>query len=92
MTVPALSTSASKKSSGDSCPMVHFNIQPMERIINFQTHIKISLTDKSATDAETKKALCHRTFNQWHGHVEICAKTMGQNVRILFQNNNNGIL
>lgn len=37
-------------------------------------HIKISLTDKSATDAETKKARATVLLINGNGHVEICAK------------------
>lgn len=37
-------------------------------------HIKISLTDKSATDAETKKACATVLLINGNGHVEICAK------------------
>ena len=37
-------------------------------------HIKISLTDKSAADAETKKARATVLLINGNGHVEICAK------------------
>lgn len=37
-------------------------------------HIKISLSDKSATDAETKKARATVLLINGNGHVEICAK------------------
>lgn len=37
-------------------------------------HIKISLTDESATDAETKKARATVLLINGNGHVEICAK------------------
>ena len=37
-------------------------------------HIKISLTDKSATDAETQKARATVLLINGNGHVEICAK------------------
>ena len=37
-------------------------------------HIKISLTDKSADDAETKKARATVLLINGNGHVEICAK------------------
>lgn len=37
-------------------------------------HIKISLTDKFATDAETKKARATVLLINGNGHVEICAK------------------
>lgn len=37
-------------------------------------YIKISLTDKSATDAETKKARATVLLINGNGHVEICAK------------------
>ncbi len=43
MTVPPSRPQLQKKSGGDSCPMVHLAIQPMARIINFQT-----ATSKSA--------------------------------------------
>lgn len=37
-------------------------------------HIKISLTDKSAANAETKKARATVLLINGNGHVEICAK------------------
>ena len=37
-------------------------------------HIKISLTDKSADDAETKKARATVLLINGNGHIEICAK------------------
>ena len=37
-------------------------------------HIKISLTDESTTDAETKKARATVLLINGNGHVEICAK------------------
>ena len=37
-------------------------------------HIKISLTDRSAADAETKKARATVLLINGNGHVEICTK------------------
>ena len=43
-------------------------------------HIKISLTDKSAADAETKKARATVLLINGNGHVEICAKNDGREI------------
>lgn len=55
-------------------------------------HIKISLTDKSAADAETKKARATVLLINGNGHVEICAKNDGRKICEYSPKNNNGIL
>lgn len=55
-------------------------------------HIKISLTDKSAADAETKKARATVLLINGNGHVEICAKNDGRKMCEYSPKNNNGIL
>ena len=58
----------------------------------FRRPHQISLTDKSATDAETKKARATVLLINGNGHVEICAKTMSAKCANTLPNNNNGIL
>ena len=70
-----LSTSASKEVWWRFLPNGTFGHSTDGKNYQFSDgHIKISLTDKSATDAETKKARATVLLINGNGHVEICAK------------------
>ena len=71
----ALSTSASKEVWWRFLPNGTFGHSTDGKNYQFSDgHIKISLTDKSAADAETKKARATVLLINGNGHVEICAK------------------
>jgi len=71
----ALSTSASNEVWWRFLPNGTFGHSTDGKNYQFSDgHIKISLTDKSATDAETKKARATVLLINGNGHVEICAK------------------
>lgn len=71
----ALSASASKEAWWKFQPNGTFSHSTDGKDYQFSDgHIKISLTDKSATDAETKKARATVLLINGNGHVEICAK------------------
>ena len=71
----ALSTSASKEVWWRFLPNGTFGHSTDRKNYQFSDgHIKISLTDKSAADAETKKARATVLLINGNGHVEICAK------------------
>lgn len=70
-----LSTSASKEVWWRFLPNGTFGHSTDGKNYQFSDgHIKISLTDKSAADAETKKARATVLLINGNGHVEICAK------------------
>lgn len=70
-----LSTSASKEVWWRFLPNGTFGHSTDGKNYQFSDgHIKISLTDKSAADAETKKARATVLLVNGNGHVEICAK------------------
>ena len=70
-----LSTSASKEVWWRFLPNGTFGHSTDGKNYQFSDgHIKISLTDKSADDAETKKARATVLLINGNGHVEICAK------------------
>lgn len=72
---PALSASASKEVWWRFLPNGTFGHSTDGKNYQFSDgHIKISLTDKSASDAETKKARATVLLINGNGHVEICAK------------------
>lgn len=72
---PALSASASKEVWWRFLPNGTFGHSTDGKNYQFSDgHIKISLTDKSAADAETKKARATVLLINGNGHVEICAK------------------
>ena len=71
----ALSASASKEVWWRFLPNGTFGHSTDGKNYQFSDgHIKISLTDKSAADAETKKARATVLLINGNGHVEICAK------------------
>jgi len=71
----ALSASASKEGWWRFLPNGTFGHSTDGKNYQFSDgHIKISLTDKSAADAETKKARATVLLINGNGHVEICAK------------------
>ena len=71
----ALSTSASNEVWWRFLPNGTFGHSTDGKNYQFSDgHIKISLTDKFATDAETKKARATVLLINGNGHVEICAK------------------
>ena len=71
----ALSASASKEVWWRFLPNGTFGHSTDGKNYQFSDgHIKISLTDKYATDAETKKARATVLLINGNGHVEICAK------------------
>ena len=72
---PALSSSASKEVWWRFLPNGTFGHSTDGKNYQFSDgYIKISLTDKSAADAETKKARATVLLINGNGHVEICAK------------------
>lgn len=72
---PALSASASKEVWWRFLPNGTFGHSTDGKNYQFSDgYIKISLTDKSAADAETKKARATVLLVNGNGHVEICAK------------------
>ena len=71
----ALSTSASNEVWWRFLPNGTFGHSTDGKNYQFSDgHIKISLTDKSAADTETKKARATVLLINGNGHVEICAK------------------
>jgi prepilin-type N-cleavage/methylation domain protein len=71
----ALSASASKEVWWRFLPNGTFGHSTDGKNYQFSDgHIKISLTDRSAADAETKKARATVLLINGNGHVEICAK------------------
>ncbi len=72
---PALSASASKEVWWRFLPNGTFGHSTDGKNYQFSDgYTKISLTDKSAADAETKKARATVLLVNGNGHVEICAK------------------
>ena len=89
----ALSASASKEVWWRFLPNGTFGHSTDGKNYQFSDgHIKISLTDKSAADAETKKARATVLLINGNGHVEICAKNDERKMCEYIPKNNNGIL